>query len=165
MSELTPDQQATVKQWVNEGKGLSEIQAGIKEMFDISLTYMDVRFLVDDIGAELKDAPSPGPTQPDLEDGNTPPPILGEDEAIEPEIDGGPGSAGGSVRVTVDKIQRPGAVIGGDVTFSDGVTAQWQIDQMGRLGLIPPREGYQPPEEDLVEFQNELQAVIQKQGF
>jgi hypothetical protein len=92
-------------------------------------------------------------------------PAQASDEVIEPEIDGGPGAPGGAVSVTVDKIQRPGAVVGGDVTFSDGVSAQWQIDQMGRLGIVPPKEGYQPPEADIAEFQTQLQAILQKQGF
>ena len=166
MSELTPDQQAAVKEWVNAGDSLSEIQGKIQESFGISMTYMDVRFLVDDIGAELQDNTPPEPANPDLaENSKTAPSDSQPNDAIEPEIDGGPGSGGGAVKVTVDKLQRPGAVIGGSVTFSDGETAQWQIDQMGRLGIVPPREGYQPPEEDLTEFQTELQNVIQKQGY
>jgi len=55
--------------------------------------------------------------------------------------------------------------ISGSVTFSDGVSATWALDQMGRLALKAASPGYRPPQEDLREFQLALQRELQKQGY
>ena len=54
--ELSPEQKQAVAQWVANGDSLSAIQQKMTEQFKVSLTYMDVRFLVDDLNLELKDA-------------------------------------------------------------------------------------------------------------
>ena len=53
---LTPEQKKTVSEWVAAGDSLSAIQNKLRESFQVSLTYRDVRFLVDDLNLELKDA-------------------------------------------------------------------------------------------------------------
>ena len=53
----------------------------------------------------------------------------------------------------------------GVVTFSDGVSGKWALDQMGRLMLETPQKGYQPSAPDVQAFQRELQVQLQKQGF
>jgi len=53
----------------------------------------------------------------------------------------------------------------GKVTFSDEKTCTWYIDELGRPGLIPPEEGYQPSEADLMAFQQELQGALSGLGF
>lgn len=53
---LTPEQKQTVASWVAAGDNLSVIQKKLAEDFKLSLTYRDVRFLVDDLNLELKDA-------------------------------------------------------------------------------------------------------------
>ena len=53
---------------------------------------------------------------------------------------GGPGG----VSVGVDEIAIPGTLVSGKVTFSDGNTAAWHLDQTGRLGLAPKQPGYRP---------------------
>ena len=63
------------------------------------------------------------------------------------------------------KWARPGAVASGSVTFSDGNSAAWYLDQLGRLGLAPKKQGYKPPASDLQEFQTELQLELAKMGF
>ena len=55
---LTPEQKQTVAGWVTEGDSLSVVQKKLLEEFKISMTYMDVRFLVDDLELTLKD-PAP----------------------------------------------------------------------------------------------------------
>ena len=65
----------------------------------------------------------------------------------------------------VDQVTRPGALVSGKVTFSDGKGADWYLDQMGRLGLVPKETGYKPSEADLMEFQAELQNELSRQGF
>ena len=56
---LTEEQKNTVSQWVNEGLGLAEIQKKLKTDFKVSMTYMDVRFLVDDLNLDLQDSEEP----------------------------------------------------------------------------------------------------------
>lgn len=55
---LTPEQQQTVASWVAAGDNLSTIQKKLGDEFKISMTYRDVRFLVDDLNLALKD-PAP----------------------------------------------------------------------------------------------------------
>ena len=50
---LTDQQKETVKKWVAEGKGVSEIQRLLSSEFGIDMMYIDVRFLIDDIGAQI----------------------------------------------------------------------------------------------------------------
>src|SRR5881227_1960736 len=54
--DLTPEQKKAVASWVAAGDGLSTLQKKLSEQFQISMTYRDVRFLVDDLNLELKDA-------------------------------------------------------------------------------------------------------------
>ena len=54
--DLTDEQKSVVSQWVSEGESIAKIQNLLKEHFDLGLTYMDVRFLVDDLGVVYKDS-------------------------------------------------------------------------------------------------------------
>lgn len=143
---LTDAQKSIIGEWVSEGQSLGEIQTRIQSEFDVSMTYMDVRFLVDDLNLLLKDKPK----EETVED-VTKAPIPGEPQE--------------GVTVEVDKLVRPGAIVSGSVTFTDGVTAQWSLDQMGRLGLTGTPEDYQPNPEDVQEFQMALQEELQKKGM
>ena len=55
---LTPDQKQAVTSWVAAGDSLSAVQKKLLDQFKISMTYMDVRFLVDDLNLALQD-PAP----------------------------------------------------------------------------------------------------------
>lgn len=168
---LDDTQKSTVKNWIQEGLKLSEIQSRIGSEFDIHLTYMEVRFLVDDLGVQLKDDPSTDDDQ--KKDGaasseqNTGKDVNqevdGEAELLPDDADLPTGPGG--VSLSVDAITRPGSVISGKVTFSDGVKAEWHLDQFGRLGLSPEKEGYRPSEDDVMAFQMKLQTQLQKSGF
>src|SRR5258707_953959 len=64
---LTPEQKQAVSTWVAEGSSLSLIQKKLREQFQVSMTYMEVRFLVDDLGLELKStAPAPKTEVPEV---------------------------------------------------------------------------------------------------
>lgn len=161
--QLTEEQTQKLTTWVQAGIGLSEIQTKIREEFGLIMTFMDVRFLVDDLDLELKDAPSKVQKTPPAK---TPPVDKTPADAGELEAeDLEPMNFGGAVSVEVDAVQRPGVLVGGSVTFSDGVKATWQLDQMGRLGIVPPSEGYRPSEEDMLAFQEQLQLALQQKGF
>ncbi len=159
--ELTEQQKATVAAWVEEGCGLSEIQRRITSEFELRPTFMDVRFLILDLGLEIKDASAvkpetaqadeDAPDEADVADEDTRPPAA-------------PGTTGG-VTVEVDRLIKPGALISGTVVFSDGMTAAWMLDQTGRLALDPAQPGYRPGPEDIEGFQRALQEEMMKKGY
>jgi hypothetical protein len=186
---LNPEQKQAVAAWVAAGDNLSAVQKKLADQFKISMTYMDVRFLVDDLGLELKNAAPKADAAdvaktPAANVGGVPPPRSGAGvERVAPNapddddlpVDELPEAAGddlplppagpGGVTLELDRIVRPGSVVSGSVTFSDGVTGKWALDQMGRLMLETPQKGYQPSPADVKSFQRELQVQLQRQGF
>ena len=154
---LDEAQRQRVTAWVLQGAKLSEIQNRLAEEFGIKLTYMEVRFLVDDLKLTLKDPEPPKPAAPPA-----PPPAA-------PKAASGAGSApppaGGKVAVTVDQLTRPGAVVSGKVAFSDGQQAEWYLDQTGRLGIVTRQQGYKPTADDVQQFQAALQDELARLGF
>ena len=157
---LTDQQKETVKKWVAEGKGVSEIQRLLSSEFGIDMMYIDVRFLIDYIGAQI---PSSGENAADSAQEASPVDAEGPQSGSAGENEAqaeNPGESSGGVRVTVSPIQRPGAVMSGDVVFSDGGMAEWVLDNSGRLGLNPSTPGYTPPQSDLPEFQQKLREAL-----
>lgn len=152
---LSDEQKKQVVTWVSAGEGLAEIQRRLESEFGVQMTYMDVRFLVDDLDLDLVDKDEPKKAE------DTDKPAVDGDASL---VDDGLSS--GSLQVEVDAVTRPGAMVSGSVTFSDGEKMGWQVDQMGRLGLIPgPTEGYRPSEDDLMEFQTALEVELRKKGM
>jgi hypothetical protein len=159
-SAITTEQKAQVAKWVADGASLSEVQKRLNQEFNISLTYMDTRFLVDDLNLTVKDAPTKPSINTELNK-----PASAPGGAPTPSSPLGEAPAAGGVRVSVDKIVRPGSLVSGNVTFSDGMTADWTLDQAGRLGLIPKTKGYQPKPQDVQEFQYALQDELARLGY
>lgn len=196
---LSPEQKQTVATWVAAGDGLAVVQKKISEQFKVSMTYMDVRFLVDDLGLELKNAPQaqldpntdlgktrPAPPAPADKKGGLLDKLkkavgAGSDDEVEagttdedepglaPEspddLDAGSPAGKGSVKVDLDRVVRPGTVASGTVTFSDGTSGKWALDQYGRLLLETGKKGYQPSAADVQVFQRELSRQLQRQGY
>lgn len=161
---LDEAQKQKVAAWINEGLKLSDIQSRLASEFGLRLTYLEVRLLVDELKLMPKD-PEPA-TSPEIlaPKGATP--------AARPQPTGpsaaqpAPGAAGpGHVRVAVDEITRPGALVSGRVTFRNGKKADWYLDQAGRLGLIPEEEGYRPSATDVREFQLALEEELHRLGM
>jgi hypothetical protein len=75
-----------------------------------------------------------------------------------------PAGAGG-VKVDLDRVVRPGAAVSGSVTFSDGTSGKWAMDQYGRLMLDTGKKGYQPAAADVQAFQRELSRQLQQHGL
>lgn len=179
---LTPEQKQTVTDWIAAGDSLSIVQKKLADQFKISMTYMDVRFLVDDLGLELKNA-APKADVSDVSKAPAPKPAASEPETGLPDEFGGDADAApdgdspdattnpdapagpGGVTLELDRIMRPGTAVSGTVTFSDGVSGKWALDQYGRLMLETPQKGYQPSAPDVQAFQRELQAQLQRQGY
>ncbi len=192
---LTPEQKATVASWVSAGDNLSTVQKKLAEQFKLSLTYRDVRFLVDDLNLELKDAApkvdasdvTKTPVKPAAEkpaaaekksfiDKAKEKLGLGQSDADDAEVvdeelppeeaaDFPAGDSG--VTVSVDKVTLiPGALASGTVTFSDGVTGKWLVDQYGRPGFTEVSQpGYRPSPTDAQAFMQELSRTLQQRGF
>ncbi len=192
---LTPEQKATVASWVSAGDNLSTVQKKLAEQFKLSLTYRDVRFLVDDLNLELKDAApkvdasdvTKTPVKPAAEkpaaaekksfiDKAKEKLGLGQSDADDAEVvdeelppeeaaDFPAGDSG--VTVSVDKVTLiPGALASGTVTFSDGVTGKWLVDQYGRPGFTEVSQpGYRPKPDDAQAFMLELSRTLQQRGF
>ena len=168
MTELNADQKQAIKKWVHEGCGLSEIQRRLASEYKLMLTYMDVRFLLIDLGLDLKDDKSKstrgpvalgtpgkaaaGPAHPAAEEN------LLEDLGEEPATSGG-------VTVDIDRVTSSGALASGTVKLSDGMAAKWSLDQLGRLALQAKKPNYRPSQQDVQEFQMVLSRKLQAQGY
>lgn len=199
---LTPEQKTAVSSWVAAGDNLSAVQKKLSEQFQISMTYRDVRFLVDDLNLELKDA-APKVDTSDVTKASAPKPAgqngaaarnapgekkgffdkakekLGlakdeptevpadQDEVVEEDLEDLPAGGASNVKVAVDAVTLiPGALASGTVTFSDGVTGKWIVDQYGRPGFTEVSQpGYRPSPDDGQAFMQELSLALQKRGF
>ena len=174
--QLNDEQQNAVRQWAENGLSLGDIQKKLQEDFDITATYMEVRFLVDDLNVTIKEeekkeenksstlesATVTDNSSQTFDDGGVDHDDSDDDFGAE---DDGLGIGGGNVSVTIDQIARPNTMVSGKTTFSDGETAEWYIDQLGQLGLDPTTPGYQPSQPDLMAFQKELQEAARKAGL
>jgi hypothetical protein len=155
---LDEAQRKKVAAWIAEGATISQIQTRLAAELNLKLTYMEVRFLVDDLKLTPKDpeppkvvAPVPEAAKP-ADKKSAPPPA-------------GPAGATGGVSLTVDQLTRPGAIVSGKVAFSDGQQADWYLDQTGRLGVVTKQQGYKPSASDVQQFQAALQTEIARLGF
>jgi hypothetical protein len=121
---------------------------------------MEVRLLVDDLKLKLKDPDPPKASPP------PPPSALSAPEADAPvPTSTAPAPGPGNVSVSVDQLARPGALVSGKVKFSDGMNADWYLDQTGRLGVVPQQPGYKPSAADVQQFQMALEREMAKLGF
>ena len=95
---LTPEQTAAVSDWVTAGDNLSVIQKKLRDQFNVSMTYMDVRFLVDDLNLQLKDPPKKVDTsdvsKTPAKDSPVPPATAGDDLPPENDVDAAPAAGG-----------------------------------------------------------------------
>ncbi len=160
---LNDAQRKQVAAWVADGLKLSEIQSRLASELGVGLTYMEVRLLVDDLKLTPKDPEPPKPAAPiATADTMAKAPEALEETAPAPAA---PPGAAASVSVTVAKLARPGTLVSGNVTFSDGITAEWYLDQTGRLGVVPKQQGYKPSAADVQQFQMALEGELAKLGF
>ena len=142
-SQLTQEQTDALKLWASEGATISDLQRRLKDDFSISVSYMDARFLVLDLKLEILEKKKEEEKKP---------------EPVAP-------IPTGFVTTTMDHLALPGSLVSGKVTFSDGETGVWMLDQTGRPGLDTDTPGYHPSPEDVTEFQQQLRDVVQKSGL
>lgn len=192
---LSPEQKKAVSSWTAAGASISDVQKRLRDEFKLSLTYIDTRFLIDDLGLVIKTAPKPvaNPRAADFgagkpanlaPGGKRPAAVPAAPQDAELVDDGDAfeagaeefaddlppeatpaGAVGGKVTIDIDRIMRPGTVVSGTVKFSDGQSGKWALDQMGRLVFEGATPGYRPSPADLQAFQRELSAQLQRQGY
>ncbi len=150
-----------VAQELAQGISLSDIQNHINAEFKQNMTYMDVRILASTLDVDWQ-ALDPNakkaatPAEEKIED------VPESDNAV-PEEDAAAVDSGavGDTVVEVSKIARPGMMLSGSVKFASGSTAEWYVDNMGRLGL-ENLVGEKPGQEDIEKFQIELDKAVRK---
>ena len=147
-----------------EGKSLSDIQTLVNNEFSLNMTYMDIRILASTLDVDWqKVSPAPQSAAPAEKD----PAPAAETEApaedtaeAEDELPPMPQPSGKTL-IDISKLARPGMMVSGSVTFANGSTAEWFLDNMGRLGL-ENLQGDQPSQEDVQDFQITLQQELRK---
>ena len=161
---LDEGQRRKVAEWIEQGLKLSEIQDKLAAELGQRLTYMEVRFLIDDLKLRPRDIQPVAPVAIAPEKQPAPTKSAAPSPALTPTA-AAPSTTTGKVSVSVDQIARSGALVSGKVAFTDGQSAEWYLDQMGRLGLAPSVQGYRPPQADIAEFQRQLQEELAKMGL
>ena len=160
--QLTEEQKQQVIRWIAEGSKLADVQRRLADEFDVRLTYMEARFLIDDLQLTPQDPPEPVKSPitadaPTPTSAGSPSPLLANPDA--------PAPGTGGIVLKVDEIMKPGTIVSGTVTFSDGGKSTWYLDQSGRLGMNPDQPGYRPPEPDIEAFQIALDKELTRLGI
>lgn len=150
----TADRDRFIADRLNEGLSLSEVQRRLADELGIKLTYLDLRLIVADLEVDWAKQEPPTPAK----EAKTPT----DTDLLDDTPDEEPGR--GRTRVTVSKLVRPGTAMSGDVVFASGARGEWFVDAMGRLGLNPAEGSGKPTQEDIREFQIELQRVLSGGG-
>ena len=135
---------------LNEGYSLSEVQRLLAEEHGVNLTYFDLRLIASDLKVKWKKQDKEKEAKRKAEEKK----IVDADAAASEE--GTPGKT----EVTVHKVSRPDAAMSGTVKCASGARAEWFLDHFGRLGLQPEQGSEKPTEEDVREFQQELQRQL-----
>lgn len=155
-----------VAQKLHEGVKLTDIQTMLVDELGCKMTFLELRLLA----SELEDVDwsqfdprenkpeEAAPEAPDAAEENINESSSDAAEAAEAE-EAAPAAAAGTTTVELSRLSRPGALAHGTVTFASGASAEWLVDQMGRLGL--DKVSGQPTEEDIVEFQKELHKLFE----
>ncbi len=132
---------AFVGKELNEGVSLGEIQKKLASEFNYKMTFMDLRLLAGSLEEVDWTKQDPAPAEP-------------KEEKVAPQ----PGPATGVTVVEKSAITRPGSVANGTVSFASGASAEWLLDEYGRLGL--DNVVGEPTPEDIKAFQEELQKLF-----
>ena len=147
-----------VAEMLNKGTSLSDIQKALRDEHQANMTFLDLRLLAaelenvdwgttgaEDAAQKEEEAKAAKAAKVD-----------GEDDLEEED---GEEAAPGAIKVELSPLQRPGALASGSVNFPSGCSADWILDQRGRLGLDNAKGG-KPTPEDIQAFQVELQRLL-----
>ena len=140
-----------VRKELNKGTALGEVQRMLQEEHDVNMTYFDLRMMAAELDVDWDKQ----------EDKKT----VTEAASTEGILDEHPpeGGAATGTQVTVDKVTRPDALMSGTVKFKSGASGKWFIDHAQQLGLSPDPGSSKPTQDDVIEFQQELQKAVRGQ--
>lgn len=149
--QLTAEQKSDIANWVAGGADLSLVQKRLQGEHEISISYMETRFLVSDLGLTIQEE-TEAPKTKDEE----------EKEEVEQtqQLASGATTPASNLVVLVDEDPIPGCMISGVVQFSDGEKGMWYVTEDGRPGLECDTKDYQPGGEDIQNFQLKLQELM-----
>ena len=159
--ELEQQISAFMGEELAKGTSLSQLHSMVNEKFQTRLTYMEIRIIASELQVDWN-ANDPKAIAAATEKAKK------EEEAKAAEAEAAlaaengeaPASdAPGKCVVTVNKVNPPGILASGTVTFSSGSTADWYVDQTGRPG-IGNLKGEPPTQQEAEEFMTELQKVL-----
>lgn len=136
---------------IAENISLSDIQTMVNEKFGTKMTFMDIRILASELEVDWRS-----------EEENKAEEKTAETEDNTEEKDSAQEKTTAKTTVELNKIVRPGAIASGSVNFASGVYAEWFIDNNGRLGLDKVKGG-KPTEQDIEDFQVEMQKIFGEQ--
>ena len=182
--QLEPAQLEAVKKWLAEGASLSDVQKRLKEEFGVSMLYLDLRMLVLDIGASVKEAPkkaeppankasdrSDGSDRSDRSDGSDGSFDNADNADDADDFDdaeknprGMPGALP-RIAVSLDRVVKPGALVSGEAVFPGGDKVHWILDRAGRLAIDQAPPGFAPSQEEALGFQQSLRETLMKNGY
>lgn len=144
---------------LGEGMSLSEVQELLASQYGIRMTYLELRLLAAELPvkwAEEKPRAKPEPAKTAVVEDEP-----GDEDSFEEDMDDLPPTR---TTVTVSRVTRPGTAMSGEVAFASGAKAEWFLDASGRLGLAPAPGSPRPTQDDLREFQIELQRKLTGMG-
>jgi hypothetical protein len=132
-----------IAQHLAEDLTLNEIHKVLADKHAVKITFMELRLLSADI--ENMDWSKFDPKKEE------------EEEEAKEVVELIPQEA---TQIEISKIQRPGAMVSGSVVFLSGVKGEWYLDEYGALGMNLADESQQPSEEDMLDFQTNLQQQL-----
>lgn len=179
------ERNAFILECLSQGMSLSELQDQLAQQHDIHMTYMELRMLTADLqvnwekqdakaqAAKTKNAPAASQPAPGAPANGAQEEMPGDFDDEAPMADDPPEEASDApetpaknavlrskTTVEVSKVVRPGAAMSGTVKFGSGASGEWYLDQYGRLGFNPDEGSGNPDQQDVQEFQLELQKAL-----
>ena len=139
-----------IKNELNSGTSLSNIQRLLDEEYDVNMTYLDLRMIASELNVNWEKQEAKKPVTPSMADET-----ISAEESTEKQQQPSTGT-----QVTVDKVTRPDALMSGTVKFKSGASGKWFVDHAQQLGLAPDSGSSKPTQEDIIEFQKELQQAV-----
>jgi hypothetical protein len=159
--ELEQQIAAFMTEELAKGTNLSALQNMVNEKFQTHLTYMEIRIIASELQVDWN-ATDPKAIAAAKEKAKKEEEARAAEEAARLAAENGEvpeGEASGKCTVTLNKVNPPGILASGTVTFSGGSTADWYVDQTGRPGL-GNLKGNQPTQQEAEEFMMELQKIL-----
>ena len=147
---------------IASGISLSDIQTMVNTEFKQNMTYMDIRIMASELEIDwqqlnpAKEAPVEDVTsvpETPVQESAAPEAETAANDPAMPDLS--------DTKIEISKIARPGMMFSGSVVFANGSSADWYLDNMGRLGL-DNLQGDKPGQEDIEKFQMALQIELRK---